>query len=235
MISFPFECPRAALGEARAGRVGRLPPAWMRALTRPAGAWGRGGRFVLGEEAVPALAEGFFLGRRGEAFGGIEGQIVEQQMEADAVGAMADVDDGFSVGLAAVFAGVQVEGPEEGVVVAEGGAKLEDSVAEVGVAFLGEGAVEDAVAGGLQGGMEASLGPDLIGLEEAREGEEATPVGGDEVGGGAREGEEVAGWGEGDQVGEALEGGGALLVEGVEEGEVLLDERGVDGGDLFGG
>jgi hypothetical protein len=95
--------------------------------------------------------------------------------------------------------------------------------------------VDDLVAGDGQGRMEAGLGPDLIGVEEAGDGEEAAPVSGEEVRAGTGEGEEVASGGEGDQIGEALEGSGALLVEGVEEGKLLLDEGGVDGGDVLGG
>jgi hypothetical protein len=92
---------------------------------------------VLGKEAIPALAEGFRVGLGGESLRGFEGLIIEEQVEADAIEAMADVDDGFQMGLGAVFAPVQVEGSEEGMVVTERGAALNDGVAKVRVAFLG--------------------------------------------------------------------------------------------------
>ena len=113
-------------------------------------------------------------------------------MDEDPVDLVGGVNGSLDLALAALD-GLEEGITEVGAVETELIAQEVEGVAEEGITLLGHIAVDDDVATAVDGGVHTSFGPNLIGEEDVGDVADAGEVAGDEVGAGARDGEEVVG------------------------------------------
>ena len=102
------------------------------------------------------------------------------------------VNGGLDLTLA-VFDSVQESVAEVGTVEGELVAQEVEGIAEERVALLGHLAVDDGVAGDVDGGVHTSFSPQLIGEQDVGDVTDGGEIAGHQVGAGAWDGEEVAG------------------------------------------
>jgi len=183
---------------------------------------------VAGHANFPLAAEGAIV----RDVGRVEGFVVLEEVDEDAVDLVGGVDGGLDLGLAALN-GVEEGGAEVGAVEGELVAEEVEGIAEEGVALFGHLAGDDDIAGDIGGGVHAGLGPNLVGEEDVVERADAGEVTGNEVGAGAWDGEQMAGGGVREQHGQVVE---ALLLLFGEEAvvcELALEDVGEGGGDVW--
>ena len=120
-----------------------------------------------------------------------------QEMDEHSIDLVGGVNGGLDLVLA-VCDGVEESIAEVGTVEGELVAQEIEGIAEERVALLGHLAVDDSVAGDVDGGVHTSFSPQLIGEQDVGDVTNAAEVAGHQVGAGAWDGEEVAGGGGGE-------------------------------------